>query len=519
MLKLYGYLNRSMKWHLRIAYVLFFFFFVSCRLCHGATYYVNNSGTPACENIAGNGTLAKPWCSITYGLSNMNSGDTLYVMAGTYNESLYIYRPAGTPAKWTVIKAYPGHIVNLVGSGVNVGRNKIINTSYLVFDGFNITNYNHGIYVENANNIKILNCDVHHIGQQAVTIHYDSYNVLVQNCKIHDTRQWQYNGEGLYIGTSSSGPLDNTNNITIRNSIIYNTTDEGIELKPGTHDCLIENNVLYNIMTDPDYAGSAGAIEINQATISCPSCINGLQTWPSNPNHLVRNNIVHSSKTGIRAGTGSSVYNNVIYNIQETFQGILVNNSSSDNYMRKIYHNTVDLSADRAVIVSSGTADVKNNIGPSSLNNIVSNSSYFVSTVKGSEDYHLVSGSAPIDIGVVTDITTDKDGNIRPQGGGFDIGAYEYGTASGVQNEKISDLAVQIYPNPANENLCLENKLPGITSVNADIYNILGRKLLNKKLELPEDKIIDISGLSPGIYFVQLSNSSIRYSSKIIVVH
>jgi hypothetical protein len=53
--------------------------------------------------------------------------------------------------------------------------------------------------------------------------------------------------------------------------------------------------------------------------------------------------------------------------------------------------------------------------------------------------------------------------------------------------------------------------------MDADIYNILGRKLLNKRIDLQADKIIDISGLTPGIYFVQLSNGTGRYNSKIVV--
>jgi len=41
-------------------------------------------------------------------------------------------------------------------------------------------------------------------------------------------------------------------------------------------------------------------------------------------------------------------------------------------------------------------------------------------------DYHLAFGSAAIDHGVDAGVYTDLDGNVRPQGAGFDIGAYEY---------------------------------------------------------------------------------------------
>ena len=45
---------------------------------------------------------------------------------------------------------------------------------------------------------------------------------------------------------------------------------------------------------------------------------------------------------------------------------------------------------------------------------------------EGNEDYHLLPSSPCIDAGVKTYIDVDIDGNKRPQGSGYDIGAYEY---------------------------------------------------------------------------------------------
>ena len=157
-------------------------------------------------------------------------------------------------------------------------------------------------------------------------------------------------------GTGSTGEKDNTNNITVRNNTIYNTTDEAIELKPGTYDCVIEGNIIYNAATDPAFARDWGVIEVGQA-------IGGVQSWGSSPNHVVKNNVVHSAKTGIRLGIGSSAFNNVIYDTAAPYSGIFVDNIANDSYVRKIYHNTVDLPPARAIVVRGWTAEVKNNIG------------------------------------------------------------------------------------------------------------------------------------------------------------
>jgi hypothetical protein len=49
----------------------------------------------------------------------------------------------------------------------------------------------------------------------------------------------------------------------------------------------------------------------------------------------------------------------------------------------------------------------------------------FVST--STPDFHLLSGSPPIDAGVVIGtLALDHDGTTRAQGAGYDIGAYEF---------------------------------------------------------------------------------------------
>lgn len=395
---------------------------------NAATLYVDNSGSPACANNPSNGTQAAPWCTVTYGISRMASGDILMVKAGTYNETFTITGPAGTSGAPTTVRTFPGATVTLRGSGVDSGRIKIENTRYITLDGFIVTNYNQGIHINSSDHIVVQNNTVYHVGQEGIHAQFNSSFVTIQNNTVHDTRQWQFNGEGIYVGSGSTNPADNTNNVIVKGNTVYNTNDESIEIKPGTHDNVVDGNNVSAGLLDPTFASpSSGSIEINEAK----NVGSGNQNWPSNPNHIIRNNVVHDSKTAIRAGTGCTVYNNVVYNIASPYNGIYVDNLVSDSYTRKIYNNTVDIVSARAMVVTGGTADIKNNIGPATTSNLATSSAYFVNAA--GHDYRLVTGAAPINVGadltatVPTDIVgVSRSANLPP-----DLGAYEYASSSG----------------------------------------------------------------------------------------
>jgi parallel beta-helix repeat protein len=386
----------------------------------GSAYYVDNSGSPACSDAPSYGTEAHPWCTISYAIGRMSGGDDLYVKNGTYSGGIVITGPSGTFSKSTAIRAYPGHSPIIRGPGYNSNRVKLSGVNYMEFSGFEVTYLNEGIYVENSNYITVQNCNVYDIGQEGISFKTDSIYGTIRNNTIHDTGKLGKWGEGIYIGTQSGGPLDNSNNMLIQNNTIYNNTDEPIELKPGTHDCTVDGNTIYT--SGANMTPDIGAIEVDETN-------SNVQVWNANPNHIIKNNIIHDVDTGIRAGTGGTYFNNVIYNIGSGY-GILVNNNSSDSYTRKIYHNTIDVTSSNAVRLNGGTADVRNNIGPTTTNNMATNNVYYVN--QEGANYHLVAGSAPINAGLdlTATVPTDKDGGSRSANGAPDMGAYEYSSST-----------------------------------------------------------------------------------------
>ena len=399
---------------------------------YSASYYVANTG---CNNSYP-GSEAQPWCSIPTSIGKLSPGDTLYVKGGTYQDhNIYLTGKSGTESQPITVKAYPGQTPIIRGSGYTGNRNRFTNCNYFIFDGFTITNMNQGVFIEGSNNFILRNNKVYDIGQEAVRVYVNSSYVTIDNNIIYDTGKYIYNGEGVYIGTADdASPDDNSHHITVKNNLIYNTKDEGIELKSGTHDCIIDNNVIYDGLQDSAYDTQygVGIIEVNPAVGTHP------QHWESNPNHIVRNNTIYGTKainkTAINLSTGSTAYNNVIYGMTGSFRGISI---GGDTYPRKVYHNTVDLPSSRAIVpVGSPVADIRNNIGPATSGNLATSDAYYVN--KAGRDYHLVSGSAPIDAGVdlTGTVPIDRDGKNRPIGMAPDLGAYEYlsGTSAKIPN-------------------------------------------------------------------------------------
>lgn len=429
---------------------------------HAAVYFVNNSGSPACSDTAGqNGNATHPWCTLSYALGRMSGGDSLYVRAGTYTPggNLTIGSDtvqnvlAGTASQHTLISAYPGETVTIQGPGTG-GRILIDNTAYLDLVGFQITAYEECVFSDGSHDINIKNNTCHDVLKAGIVIHATesatylgtaSYNVTASGNTVYNTGQDGTNGEGMYIGHGSSGVLDNTHNVTASGNTIHNTPSECIELKPGTHDLTIDGNTCYsNNLSNNGYGGAA--IEVDEA-------VNGNEHWNSNPNHIVRNNVIHDCgpvpaagpqliNSGLSAKTGVTEYNNVVYNINSLGAGVYVDNSNSDSYSRNLYNNTLDVTSARAVFVAvASTVDVRNNIGPnpSTYPGNVVTGSYFV----GAGDYRLLSGSAPVNAGVtIGAVTTDIYGISRSRYGAPDDGAFEFGAYAATCNP--SDVQTQI---------------------------------------------------------------------------
>jgi hypothetical protein len=355
----------------------------------------------------------------------MSGGDTLFIRGGTYAEIFDIFGPSGSSGSPTLIQNYPSEVPVFNENDITSGAPTINGVSWMTLSGLTIKSNNIALVVGYAgacNNVILTNLTVTSIGQQGIQFENNSYNCQLLNSTIHDTGLWIYNGEGVYIGQGDSvGVTDNSHDILVKGCTIYNTGDEGIEMKGGTYNISAISNILYsdNLPQNP-YGASGGAIEVDEEGVN--------NFWPINPNQIVTGNLVYNTFTGIRGGTGCKIINNVVYNC--TNYGIYLNHFSGQSvnptYTRYAYNNTVDEPTAKGVVVSGVTNSIINNIGSTNTYNLAVSGTYFSNY--GGHDYHLLVGSAPIGAGanLSSVVPADFDGVSRPSTNLFDIGAYQY---------------------------------------------------------------------------------------------
>lgn len=367
---------------------------LSPRAATAATYYVATNG-----NNANAGTQAQPFQTIGQGLSVLAAGDTLYIRGGTYAERIDSNQQtvrAGT--SWSnvvTIAAYAGETVTLrPGSGGEVINLTQSSIQYVVFDGLSLdaTGVQFGMSLTNgANHVRFKNGEMKNSTLTGVAISVSpasSYNEIL-NSKIHDLGSSNQD-HGLYIQT--------TNNL-VEGCEIYNTSGYGIQLYNGYGGERASNNIIRNNRLHNLGLGSSGL---------------GAVTINSGDDNMFYNNLVYDSLRGIDVMWGgpqrTKIYNNTIYNTSAA--GIEIGSGSTNAVVQN------------NIVYQNGSTIINNGVGTQISNNLTTDPKFVNASAK---DFTLQQTSPAIDTGVTLDaVTTDFAGTTRPQGAGYDVGAYEY---------------------------------------------------------------------------------------------
>jgi hypothetical protein len=153
--------------------------------------------------------------------------------------------------------------------------------------------------------------------------------------------------------------------------------------------------------------------------------------WHTNSVYLY-NNTFYNTISPIISVTGAThaiLKNNIYYaNNNQTFFEI-------ETYQGATINSDYDLFYGRSVPSGSGIT----------ITNAKTGNPLFVNPT--GRDFHLQSTSAAINAGtasVSSTVTWDYDGNSRPQGSAYDIGAYEYGAGGGSNTPPAAPTDLQI---------------------------------------------------------------------------
>lgn len=213
-----------------------------------ATYYIATTGSDS--NL---GTQSQPWATFAYAFSKMSGGDTLYVMDGTYNQTIANI-PAGSPGNYTKIYALNNHKVDIDGKGtISSTLLNVNSTSHVEVKGIKVHHGGSNVcQIANSNNIifRIVGC--WHAGPTKYDKIFritNSYDILIED-------SWAF-GRGRYTTSIS----DEGRNVTYRR-VVTRWDDGKYDGEPiaGMVAYRGYNNIIENFITfDHKNAGGHSA--------------------------------------------------------------------------------------------------------------------------------------------------------------------------------------------------------------------------------------------------------------------
>lgn len=199
----------------KILIVSLLFFFTSLNGVEAKTYYTSPNGS---DNNSG--TQESPWASPGYASRQLETGDNLIILGGTYYLSEYdadiITPPSGKKGDWTIIRGEKGNRPVLKGSNnlltaINLPGNKYVKIKNLEITSNNGANFREAISgVEGQlRHIIINNLYIHHLDEFGIDLK-DVNHITIDNTKI------KYTGFGAIGGPEAE--FGGWRNVLIRDS-------------------------------------------------------------------------------------------------------------------------------------------------------------------------------------------------------------------------------------------------------------------------------------------------------------
>ena len=403
----------------------------------------------------------------------LHGGDTLFFTTGT---KAYIYLE-----NFTGLSTAPIVVINQ-GGVVNCGRSytygiKIGGCRYIKFTGTG-TSDKYGFHITapsgdgvsigdlssdiELSNVRMDTCLLRGIvaktdaacGGYAYRKNFTQYNTIIHDCYINKTVN-----EGMYIGSSFYGGetftcsgVDSTiypsvlNNCQVFNNIVNYAGFDGIQIASVPVGLSIHDNLVMYNSTSGTYDQRSGILIGGGDQGNCYNNYIYMGEGDGIENlglggEKIYNNVIIGAGTGYYPGNLSypvhGIYNNDNSAVQGSEDDLMFNviiNPKTDGIDWQSSKKTASCIADNAIINPGVSGDYITNGG--TLDSITNNyENAAIANAKFTDTtYKTNAGSPLIDAGWSNGkgITTDKFGNLRPQGITYDIGVYETPANSGI---------------------------------------------------------------------------------------
>jgi hypothetical protein len=184
-------------------------------------------------------------------LKSARPGQVIELADGVY-KGKFVATGSGTSAKPIVLRGGRGAVLDSgsYSTGMTLQLQK---ANYWRLEGFTVRKGQKGVVLDQSNHNVLSKLDVGDVGMEAVHFRSSSSDNRLEGSDVHDTGHFDAGrGEGVYIGTAfvhwnkygNSGGMDRSDRNVITGNRIHAITAENIDIKEGTVNGQIVDNVL-----------------------------------------------------------------------------------------------------------------------------------------------------------------------------------------------------------------------------------------------------------------------------------